>query len=103
MLFRPFVRTADHCAKRRNHYWQHIRKTDLDTGIDIPSDVHPYPKKSDRISDKAANDSGGNFGRLSVTELWMTTFGQCYPKMYEELPLKNGLISSSSTQRSNDE
>ena len=65
MLFRPFVRTADHCAKRRNYYWQHIRKTALDKGIDIPSDVHPYPKKSDRISDKAANDSGGNFGRLS--------------------------------------
>ena len=27
--------------------------------------VTPYPVKSDRISDKAASDSGGNFGRIA--------------------------------------
>ena len=66
ILFRPFVRTAAYCARKRNHYWQHARQTTLSTGIIVPeTNVHPYPTKSDQISDKAEDDSGANFGRLS--------------------------------------
>ena len=65
VLHRPFVQTAQYCARRRNHYCQHERQATSDTGIAIPDDVIPYPLKSDQISDKAASDSGGNFGRLA--------------------------------------
>jgi len=41
------------------------RDAQSDTGIIIPDDVCPYPKKSEPISDKPRSDSGGNFGRLA--------------------------------------
>ncbi|MCY4461430.1 MAG: hypothetical protein OXC26_13725 [Albidovulum sp.] len=65
MLMRPFVRPALYCAEKRNYYWQHERNSTSDTGIAEPDNVSPFPAKGDRISDKANNDSGGNFGRLA--------------------------------------
>ena len=65
VLFRPFVRQAIYCARKRNHYWQHERNAASDTSIHTPEEIHPYPKKSNQISDKPASDSGGNFGRLA--------------------------------------
>ncbi len=66
VLFRPFIRPAVFCAQKRNHYWQHERQAaGGNTGINIPSEVHPYPTKRDHISDKPQSDSGGNFGRLA--------------------------------------
>ena len=54
------------CAQKRNYYWEHERRsTGGNTGITIPSEVHPYPTKGDHISDKPRSDSGGNFGRLA--------------------------------------
>lgn len=65
VLFRPFVQPARYCAEKRNFYWQHERDAASDTGIHVPDGISPYPAKSDQISDKAAADSGGNFGRLA--------------------------------------
>ena len=64
VLHKPFVETAKYCAQKRNYYWMYERQASSDPGITIPEDVGPYPLKGDHISDKAASDSGGNFGRL---------------------------------------
>ena len=74
VLHRPFVELARYCAQKRNYYWPHERKATGELGdIVSPQDVHPYPAKSDNITDKAAVDSGGNFGRLARYGL-MTTY-----------------------------
>ena len=65
VLFKPFVKPAEFCAEQRNHYWQYQRQTSGETGIIMPKGVHPYPVKSDQISDKPKQDGGSNFGRLA--------------------------------------
>ncbi len=67
ILFEPFVESARYAAEYRNYYWQHIRETKQDTGIESPGGVSPYPTKSDQILDKPNSDGGGNFGRLART------------------------------------
>ncbi len=66
VLYKPFVQSSLFCAKRRNYYWIHERESVADRGEIIePENVSPYPLKTDRISDKATEDSGSNFGRLA--------------------------------------
>jgi len=65
VLFEPFIESARFAAQYRNYHWQHLRKTTQDVGIDSPENAHPYPLKSDQISDKPRYDGGGNFGRLA--------------------------------------
>ena len=67
ILFEPFVESARYAADYRNHHWQYIRRTKLDTGIHIPMGVGPYPPKSAQILDRPHSDGGGNFGRLART------------------------------------
>lgn len=69
ILFEPFVESARYAAEFRNYHWQHVRATELDTGITSPSGIAPYPTKSDQILDRALSDSGKNFGRLARTGL----------------------------------
>ena len=76
MLFDPFIESAKFAADYRNHHWQHVRKTSRDTAIEIPTDVGPYPRKSDRILDKPVSDGGGNFGRLARTGLMNEYMGK---------------------------
>lgn len=82
MLFEPFVESAKYAADYRNYHWQHIRRTQQDTGIEIPTGVTPYPSKSDQILDKANSDGGGNFGRLARTGMMDT-----YMKKLEQVHL----------------
>ncbi|MEW6356594.1 MAG: hypothetical protein AB1696_09725 [Planctomycetota bacterium] len=67
ILFEPFVESAKYAAEYRNYHWQHVRQTERETGIDIPSGVGPYPSKSDQILDRPLSDGGGNYGRLART------------------------------------
>ena len=66
-LLEPFVESARFAASHRNYHWQHLRQTQLDTGIDQPDGIRPYPRKSDQILDRPRADGGGNFGRLART------------------------------------
>ncbi|WP_241822990.1 hypothetical protein [Chloracidobacterium thermophilum] len=75
ILFEPFVESAKYAAEYRNYHWQHIRKTQQDTTIDIPKGASPYPSKTAQILDKPHADGGGNFGRLARTGL-MDTYMQ---------------------------
>ena len=67
ILFEPFVESARFAAAYRNHHWQHVRDTRLDTGIEAPDGIQPYPRESDQILDRPRADGGGNFGRLART------------------------------------
>ena len=69
VVFEPFVESAKGAASHRNHHWQHVRVTELDTSIQIPAGISPYPRKSDQILDRPVADRGGNFGRLARTGL----------------------------------
>lgn len=62
----PGVWSARDAAEHRNHWWQHLRKTETDTSIASPEGVLPY-KGRESTSDKPAYDRGGNFGRIART------------------------------------
>lgn len=68
-VFKPFIEFAKTAAEHRNHHWQNVRSTQLDSRIEVPPGIKPYPSKSDRILDKPVADRGGNFGRLARTGL----------------------------------
>ena len=67
ILFEPFVESARFAAEHRNHHWRYVRKTGLDTEIEAPEGIRPYPRKSDHILDRPRADGGRNFGRLART------------------------------------
>ncbi len=82
MLFEPWVESARYAAEFRNHHWRHVRKTEHETTIDVPSGVQPYPSKADQIIDKPRYDGGNNFGRLARTGIMND-----YMRKLEDLPL----------------
>jgi hypothetical protein len=65
----PYIELARYAAEYRNFHWQHLRTTASDSKIDSPTNVLPYPVKSDQISDRPKSDGGGNFGRFARTGL----------------------------------
>ncbi len=65
VAYRPFIELARYAAEYRNYYWEHVRDAKNDRSVILAEDIGPYPVKSDRISDKAASDSGSNFGRIA--------------------------------------
>lgn len=54
ILFEPFVESARFAAAHRNHHWQYVRQTRLDTGIEEPEGIRPYPARAalDRLRRK---------------------------------------------------
>ena len=65
VVYTPFLEGARYAAEQRNYYWQHERKAEAKATVTLASGVSPYPKKSDPISDRPAQDAGGNFGRIA--------------------------------------
>ncbi len=63
----PFVVSSRWAAEYRNYYWQVTRKVKPGVSVDIisPPGAHPYPIKDEKIGDVPAEDTGGNFGRVS--------------------------------------
>ena len=82
VVFDPFVESAKAAARHRNDHWQNVRRTNLDTHIEIPADIAPYPSKSDQILDRPVADGGGNFGRLARTGLM-----DAYVRRLNDVPL----------------
>lgn len=67
-LFRPFIAPSRYIAEMRNHYWRYSEDMrQANRKVVLAKGAHHYPKKSDKISDRAAVDSGGNFGRIART------------------------------------
>lgn len=65
IIYDVFLEMARYAAEQRNYYWEHERVSKSDSAVIPALDIKTYPLKKDKISDKAANDSGGNFGRLA--------------------------------------
>ncbi len=63
----PYVELARYVAEHRNHYWEFVMKHQKSARVVLSSASHPYPKKTDEISDKAEQDAGRNFGRIART------------------------------------
>ena len=82
VVFEPFIHSAKAAAAHRNHHWQNVRSTQLNSRIEIPQGITPYPSKSDRILDKPVADRGDNFGRLARTGLM-----DSYIKKLDDAPL----------------
>ncbi len=68
-VFSPYIEFAKYAAEYRNYHWTTLRQALSNTGIDSPTQVKPYPAKSDRIADVPKSDAGGNFGRYARTGL----------------------------------
>ncbi|MFX4300904.1 hypothetical protein ACOJUR_01270 [Alicyclobacillus tolerans] len=66
-VLKPYIEAAKYAAEYRNYWWQNLREAKSDVRIESPTSVSPYPKKSDKISDKPKSDGGGNFGRYART------------------------------------
>jgi len=67
-LYEPYVTSARRASNYVDYYWQELRDTKLDTSINRPDDVSPYPaSKSDKIQDEPVSDSGNNYGRVART------------------------------------
>jgi len=64
-LLPPFVGEAKYAAELRNHYWQHVRQARGDSSIVTATHRTPYPLKSAQCSDRPAEDTGANFGRIA--------------------------------------
>lgn len=66
VLMRPFVAEAKYAARLRNYYWTHQRRGKGKMGVIPATHRQPYPaQKTDQVSDRAEEDGGGNFGRVS--------------------------------------
>lgn len=73
-LLRPFIEEARYAAEHRNYYWTELRGVHGAAAAVVTADhLAPYPTKNQKFNDKAANDSGGNFGRVARGGL-MTAF-----------------------------
>lgn len=67
-LLPVFIEEARYAAQLRNYHWQYERGDGSDAaGVLLSAHRTPYPAKKDKSSDKAKNDSGGNFGRIART------------------------------------
>jgi hypothetical protein len=60
-------------AEYRNYWWQHMRNSKGNKAISSPTGIAPYDYgKRDNYSNHPADDSGGNFGRMSRTGIMDT-------------------------------
>lgn len=65
VVYEPFIEQAQYAADLRNHYWDHLRGETGVPGITSPPTAVPYAPAKTKVSDKPADDSGGNFGRVA--------------------------------------
>ncbi|MCK0441286.1 hypothetical protein MUG78_17950 [Gordonia alkaliphila] len=73
IVYAPFVESARFASDMRTYYWTTMRREKDEAAstarsedyydVRPPNEPHPYPGPKTKISDKAARDSGGNFGR----------------------------------------
>ena len=67
-LLRSYTESARYAAEYRNYYWQKSRiEQGKNFNIRKPPEPNrrPYPTSKQEASDEAADDKGGNFGRIA--------------------------------------
>lgn len=86
-LFEPYVVGARLAAEYRNWYWQYKKVGTGDTSIKRSMASSHYPVKSEKISDEAVEDGGGNFGRLARTGLMSSYINRLFREEMSGIPL----------------
>ena len=84
-VFTPFVVGARYAAEMRNWYWKN--RTDANTDIVLSSVTTHYPTKGEQISDKPADDGGGNFGRVARTKIMKSYIKELMKERLLGIPL----------------
>lgn len=88
-ILSPFVCEAKYAAQRRNYHWHNMREEKSEnTTILLADHQSCYPKKSDQISDKAAEDGGKNFGRIARSGLLDGFVAGVLSKELSGIPIK---------------
>ena len=84
-VFTPFVMGARHAAEMRNWYW--AQRPNANPKIILSAIKDHYPTKSDQISDKPEDDSGGNFGRVARSKIMDTYIAEIMTERLLGIPL----------------
>jgi hypothetical protein len=84
-VFTPFVMGARHAAEMRNWYW--AQRPNANPKITLSAIKDHYPTKSDQISDKPEDDSGGNFGRVARSKIMDTYIDEIMGERLLGIPL----------------
>ena len=74
VVHEPYVEQARYAADMRTYYWQHLRGKHVNTEIEVPPNISPYPPPDAQISDKPKSDGGNNFGRVARVKGLMTSW-----------------------------
>lgn len=88
IIFPPYVESARYVAQYRNYWWQHVRRTELDTRITAPENPMPYPEGREQVCDIPASDSGRNFGRIARIGLIDDYVDRCFSTMLLGIPVR---------------
>ena len=86
-VFTPYVIGARQAAEYRNWYWEHAKGGAGDNSIINSTANAYYPTKSDAISDRAASDGGGNFGRFARTKVMDSYIKELFDDRLAGIPL----------------
>lgn len=84
-VFSPFVMGARPAAEMRNWYW--AQRPNANPKITLSAITDHYPTKSDQISDKPEDDSGGNFGRVARSKIMDTYIAEIMGERLLGIPL----------------
>jgi hypothetical protein len=84
-VYSPFVMGARHAAEMRNWYW--AQRSNANPKVTLSTIKDHYPTKSDQISDKPEEDSGGNFGRVARSKIMDTYIGEIMDERLVGIPL----------------
>jgi hypothetical protein len=89
-LMRPFIEEARYAAEHRNYYWSELRGVHGDAAavIQAPHQA-PYPNKSQKFNDSAAEDQGGNFGRVARGGLMTAWISELLEQPLSGIPAKH--------------
>ncbi len=86
-LFTPYIVNARYAAEYRNWWWQYRKGGNGNNQVKLSSEHTYYPMKSDRTSDVAPGDNGGNFGRFARTGLMESYIASIFREELAGIPL----------------
>ncbi len=87
-LFDPYIETAKYAAEYRNWHWQHGGANPR-AAVQLAANAAVYPAKADEVSDRVANDGGGNFGRIARTNLMEAFKAECDAKLLSGIQISH--------------
>lgn len=87
-LAAPYAELAQYVAEHRNHHWEAVMTHKKSARVVVSNRTRPYPSKADEITDRAADDSGRNFGRIARTGLMDDFVNAAGDRLLSGIPAK---------------